>query len=914
MKVKPWQIIFFVFIVVGVSIFLFPDKEDLVPIYIDVGQLEKAQTCLTELLQKDPDNARFLGLASRLFLLRGEPNKAIDALERAIRKDPRDVPDLMNLARLYEWNRNPRAAMRVWEKIAEVDPYNAKAWTELINYDRYYGYSEKEASGISHLVLLEGKLHPEQASADPLMRLITRELESLSKMRKKEKEDDPYVDALMSSLYLIREEYGEEIRESDDGHLFDRAEAILRCIEAFVRTDQIKRGAAFAAYLDREKGSGIRNRSEMVEVLRWNGMDEQALVLLTEMNETHPENQEILLAMAKIAEEVKKLDIAIRAYRQLVENDPDKMAYRRHLAALYLETDEPAKAFPLYVQLAESTGATSEYVDELIKVAGYTGNAAMQAQAIEIALKLRPDDPLVLRKTAERYLANEQPARAFPIYLKLADLSGGNRADMLKMLEVAGYTGDKSAVEEAVKKALRLSPADTEIEKTAARMYLSIDRPVKAYALYRRLAIESKGNRQSIDRMLKVVNFTDQTELIRDALILGRKLRPKDSALQLKLARFYLSQGIEKKAIVAYKDYLKLKPGDLPARRQLAKLYLWTNQPKKAFEEILKVAKEGGGKKGELLEAAKMAEQAGLLDQAYRIYRDLFYQHPENAALQDDLIRLASWTDRMADIANILGDISERDRGSFKKALTAGEAYVDAGKVKQGIPFLERALKFRPEDISLRRRLATYYGWFGPTDKLIDQLEYLDGKGLLKEEEHITLAQTYLDRKDGIKALKQLEPLERAEKLPQRGGIMLANAYELAGKEEAAIRIYRRLSEENSENPEFLAKLGNQALWLKQTDLALRFYDLALRTDPKNLIALKGSAQVYAWNNDPERAIRRFRAYNRLNPDDYEVRYQLGELYFANDRRGEAFGQYKKALNIIKNIEVSQNSALSERD
>jgi predicted Zn-dependent protease len=915
LKVKPWQIIFFVFIVVGVTILLFPDKEELVPIYIETGQLEKAQVCLTELLAKDPNNARFLALASRLFLLRGEPHKAIAALERAIRQDPRDVPDLMELAQLYEWNRDPKAAMRVWEKIAEVDPDNAGAWNKLINYDRYYGHSEKEASAISHLVLLEEKLPPEQVSADPLMRLITTELESLSKLSMKEKEDDPYLDALMSSLYLIRKQYREEIMEPDqEGHPPDRTGAILKCIEAFVRTDQAKRGTAFVSYLDREKGSGIRNRLEMVEVLRWNGMDKQALMLLTEINRTNPENQEILLSMAKIAEEVNNLDTAIQAYEQLVENDPDKMDYRRHLAALYLESNDPAKAFPLYVQLAESTGGTSEYVDELIKVAGYTGNAVLQARAIEIALKLRPDDPFVLRKMADLYLAREQPASAYPIYLKLADLSGGNRADILKMLEVAGYTGDKSAVEGAVKTALRLLPSDPEIEKTAARMYLSIDRPEKAYELYRRLAIRHKGGRENIDRMLQAANFTGQAKLIGEALVLSRKLRPEDAALQLKLAKFYLSQGREKKAITAYRNYLNLKPGDLPARRQLSKLYLWTNQPKQAFEQILKVAEKGGRKKGELLEAAKMAEQAGLLDQAYRIYRDLFRQYPENAALQDNLIRLASWTDRSADVTNILGDISEKDPGSFKKALTAGEAYVDAGKIKQGVPFLERALKLRPEDISLRRRLATYYGWLGPADKLIAQLEYLDGKGLLKEEDHITLAQTYLDRKDGVRALKQLEYLERAEKLSQKGGIMLANAYELAGKDEAAIRIYRRLSQENSENPKLLARLGNQALWLKQPGLALHFYDMALRKNPNSLIALKGSAQVYAWNNDPERAIRRFRAYNRLNPDDYEVRYQLGELYFANGRRGEAFKQYKKALHLIKETEVTQNPGVSARD
>ena len=63
---------------------------------------------------------------------------------------------------------------------------------------------------------------------------------------------------------------------------------------------------------------------------------------------------------------------------------------------------------------------------------------------------------------------------------------------------------------------------------------------------------------------------------------------------------------------------------------------------------------------------------------------------------------------------------------------------------------------------------------------------------------------------------------------------------------------------------------------------------------------MKGSGQIFAWNNDPEKAIARFEAYNRLNPHDLEVRYQLGELYFTNGREGDAFKQYKKSLALIK--------------
>ena len=112
-------------------------------------------------------------------------------------------------------------------------------------------------------------------------------------------------------------------------------------------------------------------------------------------------------------------------------------------------------------------------------------------------------------------------------------------------------------------------------------------------------------------------------------------------------------------------------------------------------------------------------------------------------------------------------------------------------------------------------------------------------------------------------------------------------------------------------NPSLLAELGDRALWLDRTSAALKFYEAALRLEPKNLRALKGSGQIFAWNNNPDRAIERFEAYNRLNPDDFEVRYQLGELYFANQRRGAAFKEYDKDPEADRSEEEGPQSALT---
>lgn len=912
MKIKFWQILCFLTIIIGVTLAVFPTKRILLPLYMEGGQLKKADEYLIDLLKEEPNNERLLSLAARLFLLKGEPGRAIETLEHALKQDPRNVSDLTRLAKLYEWDRNPKRAMGEWERITEIDPQDKKAWVKVADYNRYYGDAEKEASAIAKLISLEKKSPVKGDPSDPLLKLMTSILGELAHDLGG-KRDDPLLSYLLSHLYLIREQYLDAIREADGKIPEDRTDTILRCLEAFVRSDQVKRGESFAASLDNREGEGIRNRIALVKVLRWNGLDAQALGVLAELHRIDPKDRKILLAMARIGQETGDLSTATHAYEQLLRNRPDSEDYRKKLASLYMGVGDPRKACLMYMQLAKSTGGGAGYLGKMLKAAAYTGDTALQAQALKIAVRLRPNDPDILLKRADLYLSQDEPKKAYHLFRKLAHLSGQNKARVQKILEVAGYTGDRNIMKEAITQALDRFPNDPKIIQKAAQMYLWIDTPAKASPLYRKLAIRSRGRGKSVERMIQVAGFTGNPDLIGEALALGKRLRPNDSALQLELARFYLGQGEQEKAIVAYRDYLKGNPGDEKAQRQLAKLYLWTNQPRKALDRMQQVARMRPKDRSVQLEVARIAEQTGNLETSYRIYKKLYKEQPDDRSIQNKLVQLASWTNRAGEAAGILGNLSQKDPTSFEMALTAGSAYVEAGKVKWGLPFLERALKIRPADLSLRRDLVTYYGWVGPREKLIAQLEYLDGRGLLREKDHIILARAYLDQKDAAKALRHLERLEKEKSLPGEEGMMLANAYELAKRPEAAIRVYRRLSKENSENPEFLAKLGNQALWLNRTDLALKFFESALRKAPKNLTALKGSAQVYAWNNDPERAIRRFKAYNRLNPNDYEVRYQLGELYFTNGRKGEAFKEYKKALRLIDKMKgLSRQVALGK--
>ena len=348
-----------------------------------------------------------------------------------------------------------------------------------------------------------------------------------------------------------------------------------------------------------------------------------------------------------------------------------------------------------------------------------------------------------------------------------------------------------------------------------------------------------------------------------------------------------------------------MSPGDSKVINNLIELYLWNNQPHMAYMLMKKIAGFKSGKKEVLIRSAEIAEDAGLLNDAYIIYKRLYRDFPEDSDIRERLIRICNWTGRELESAQIIGRISDRSPGDLSKAIRAVEAYIRADRVIDAIRYLERAVSIEPESTRLRRRLIKYYRWINQREKLIHQLRYLEANNKISPDERLELASYYLDKKMSLKTINILEVFLKDKRMNRKAGLMLGSAYEISGKQDRAVEMYLRLYKENRNDPVLLSELGNRALWINRTDIALKFYLATLRLDPINKSALKGSAQIYAWRNQTRKAIKQFERYLRIIGDDYEARYMLGELYDSSGRRADAIKQYRKALKILTQLRVA---------
>jgi predicted Zn-dependent protease len=793
-------------------------------------------------------------------LERGRTREALVELDRMLEKTPTD-PALLELAAKTRLRAGDTAeAVRLQEQAARLSPGDKQAWERLAQYREWNREPAEALAAYRRVAALAPGDREALEKAMAYARYLGRTgLEAEAVVQLLKSEDPPPTEGpLLRELTRTLEELAGTRSPDGEDPLLD---------ELLVRVYRLR------SDLREELAGGPGPEAERAESA------EAALYLF--------------LVHGRLEE---GLDLARRLDRLLEAGT----TFRRTWVDLLRWNGLPERALALVDELRREEPGNRELLRLAGEIAAQAGSTGRLARSIEEQLRLDPGSEGLRVSLADLYRFSGEPERAFPLYASLLRDHPGNGEYLDALLDAAENAADPALKVRAADLAAGADPQDTALLDRRAGLYLAAERPRKAFPILSVLAARAGGDGKAVRRMLEVAGYADDPDLLKQALSQALSLRPSDRALRKEAAEaFQWLEGPEK----AYRTQLELVQRSGATREdvfRLVELALSTERLENEREAVMLAARRLQGPDARVLggRAPELPEDVsdGDVLAAVRAYLE---RRPGDAAFRDRLIRLYLETGRPGRAAPLLADRSDRKPGDFQKALEAGDAYLQANRLAQGLPYFERALALDPENRALQRRLVTYYGWLGMEEERIAGMIRLQERGLLEPGERIRLAEALLGRGEHDRALGLLRPLESADPLPEEEGVLLAAAYEGAGKRGQALAVYERLARDHRDDAALLAELGDRALWLDRHSAALRFYEAALRLDPKNLRALKGSGQIYAWNNAPERAMARFETYNRLEPDDFEVRYQLGELYFANGREGAAFREYRKSLGLI---------------
>ncbi len=145
------------------------------------------------------------------------------------------------------------------------------------------------------------------------------------------------------------------------------------------------------------------------------------------------------------------------------------------------------------------------------------------------------------------------------------------------------------------------------------------------------------------------------------------------------------------------------------------------------------------------------------------------------------------------------------------------------------------------------------------------------------------------------KAPEEVVPPAKPEPLTpeKRGDIFMAR------------KMYREAIEQYREMPEsylIFNKIGIGYHQLMDLKTARRYYERAIKANPKYSEAVNNLGTIYYANRSYGRAVRQYKKALKLSPDSASIFSNLGTAFFARKQYKDAFESYQKALELDPDV------------
>lgn len=418
-------------------------------------------------------------------------------------------------------------------------------------------------------------------------------------------------------------------------------------------------------------------------------------------------------------------------------------------------------------------------------------------------------------------------------------------------------------------------------------------------------------------------------------------------------------------AVEAFGKAIELRPGDVRARLGRATAYLGMNKIEEASRDIAEVRKVAPNVPMALyLEAVidfqqkKLDEAQDLLVKVANAMPDhlpsklllgtIAYQKGQFETAENQLsqfmtrvpnhlpaAKLLAATrmkqNRPAEAVQVLKSVEDQAKDDAQFLSLLGSAYLQAKQFDQGNEYLSRAAAIDPKAAAIKAQLGLGQIASGHLDAAVADLKAavdLD-QNLLQADVMLVLA-LIQDKKydEAIAAADKLKGKMKNDPMPEN---LLGAAYMAKGDAEKAREHWNAALKLKSDYSTAALNLAKLELSQKNPDAAVGYFKKVLGSDPKNLGALIGLAQVaesrkdydamekylldareknpkalepglmlsryYLLKQKPLRAMEIARDLDSNNPDQPQALQNLAVVQLANNQAASAVTTFKKLIN-----------------
>jgi tetratricopeptide (TPR) repeat protein len=268
--------------------------------------------------------------------------------------------------------------------------------------------------------------------------------------------------------------------------------------------------------------------------------------------------------------------------------------------------------------------------------------------------------------------------------------------------------------------------------------------------------------------------------------------------------------------------------------------------------------------------------------------------------------------------------------------------YRDSGDLPKAQEAFQRALAVSPGNSEALTGLAAIHVATGEYDKAIDLLRNAEAAAPLDKEIHRQLAEVYLKKGDGANAAaeftfagvqprkveilsgagdtffaaKEYEKAAEAYSLQLEGDTengylhrRLGDALMGAGRDEEAIAAYREALRLRVENLEIHYNLGTLLEKKGNHDEAVVEYKHALKAG-ESAAARRRLAEIYTHRGSLPQAAEQYRILLNASPADQDLLLKLAKIHVAAGNQKEAVANYKEVIRVnADNLEAHRDLA-----
>jgi len=646
---------------------------------------------------------------------------------------------------------------------------------------------------------------------------------------------------------------------------------------------------------------------------------------------------------------------AIRKLEEYLQQDPEDIAARREIAKAYLELEDYfrlryhakiiVQEFPEDSQALAWTATADEIIAEKYAVmvadlldalkedpentvlrrelislymTGDEGEKA--AEQFRILLALQPDDEALWLDFARNLYWADQPEESLVAYQQYLQVARQPKDVRLEIARVHAANAQFGTAVELLHALIDDVPDNYEARALLGDIFRWNDDAMAAEEIYRAVLKEDPEQGAAL-RGLEELAKMAQRRVITTASMNVEAMREKVEAdpgnmdLLLQLARLYTTNNRYAEAALAFDQYLKNRPDDLPVRREYAFTLSIEERYDEAIQQLRLYLQEFPDDMTERMRIARMLIWQEKNEAAKRELLEMEAFIPDNPELHWNLARIyeieADWPQAIARYEML------RENAPRFEVATAKIRQIKSNPYYQ-IAILEEQIKDDPDNTSARLQLARtfldlerFYEAQEQAQAVLDQNSEDEQAQRIVGWAELGLAKARRDRMEELLVILAEDPENYDATLE------MARIYREEEDYPEALRYYFTYLNAFPQDRQARLEYARVLSWEpEQRDSAIREYAILIEDQPDDIdlrlthLELLSAASALTANDmsvmaDVEDALRERLASNR---EDAEALLFMGRLYQINSKWPEALAAYRAAIEVSDRDELRQSS------